>query len=300
MTTSAAPRVSTIIRPHDTKAVANHPSEPGTGVTVTEVLGPANGATHISVAIVDIAPGGTIAGHLHPFEESFFVLQGKPLLNLGGTAYQLAERDFGLVPFAHGHAWANRDDEPARLLRLYAPQPRPMNGQAPWGVYAAPDVEPPTSGRAVVELSPLDPYVGHYDEADMAPPGSISMPGYHGANIKNVQIRMMVDDLLGSRQHTMFMVQFTPSDAIPVTAKEHFHTFEELYYLVAGKAMASFDGVTTAVAAGDLIFAPTGASHGFTPIGDEPVCWIEAQSPLPPASNGFTFHNDWVDLTPLG
>lgn len=300
MATPAAPRASTIIRPEDTTTATDHPSEPGTAVTVTEVLGHANAATHIAVAIVEIAPGGRVQGHLHPFEESFFVLQGTPLLNLAGTHYQLTERDFGLVPFAHGHAWANLSDEPVRLLRLYAPQPRPMNGRAPWGVYAASDVEPPTSGRAVVELSPLNPYVGHFEESDMAPPGSISMPGYHGANIQNVQIRMMVDDLLGARQHTMFMVQFTPSDAIPVTAKEHFHTFEELYYIVDGKAMASFDGVTTPVQTGDLIFAPTGASHGFTPIGDEPVCWIEAQSPLPPAANGFTFHNDWADLTPLG
>src|SRR3546814_18729896 len=77
----------------------------------------------------------------------------------------------------------------------------------------------------------------------MAPPGPIAMPGYHGANIRNVQIRMMVDDLLGAVQHTMFIVQFTANElTVGVSAREHFHPLEEIYYLVSGSAMASFDG----------------------------------------------------------
>jgi hypothetical protein len=48
---------------------------------------------------------------------------------------------------------------------------------------------------------PAKPFVGHFDQSDMAPPGSISMPGYDGANVQNVQIRIMVDELLGARQH---------------------------------------------------------------------------------------------------
>jgi mannose-6-phosphate isomerase-like protein (cupin superfamily) len=126
------------------------------------------------------------------------------------------------------------------------------------------------------------------------------MPGYHGANVQNVQIRMMVDELLGSVHQTMFVVQFTPTGQPDSAAREHFHPFEEIYDLVLGAARASFDGEHTDVAAGDLVFAPVGASHGFSPIGDEPVRWIEVQSPLPPASHGFTFHNDWAALENLG
>lgn len=47
-------------------------------------------------------------------------------------------------------------------------------------------------------------------------------------------------------------------------------------------------------------FAPVGASHGFAALGTEPLCWIEVQSPMPPASGGFTFHNDWSQQTNIG
>ena len=40
--------------------------------------------------------------------------------------------------------------------------------------------------------------------------------------------------------------------------------------------------------------------HGFSAVGEAPVRWIEAQAPLPPAANGFFFHDDWLKLTNLG
>lgn len=294
-----APRVSTVIRGADVERQSDHPSEPGRGVHVAELLGPDQGAQHLSIAIVTLDPGATVVGHLHPFEESFFVLEGAPLVAIADKRYSLSQDDFGLVPTATGHAWSNPGNEPARLLRVYTPQPRPIGGRGAWGVFDAPDTPVPMSGVPVRELDPRQPHVGHFDESDMAPPGSISMPGYHGANVQNVQIRMMVDELLGSVHHTMFIVQFTPSGQSGPSAREHFHPFEEIYYMVSGAARTSFDGVHTDVAAGDLAFAPVGGSHGFSPIGDQPVRWIEVQSPLPPTSHGFTFHNDWEPLDNL-
>ena len=126
------------------------------------------------------------------------------------------------------------------------------------------------------------------------------MPGYHGANIQNVQIRMMVDELVGARHHTMFIVQFSPTTTSGLSAREHFHPFEEAYLFVRGSAMGSFDGERLPIETGDLVFAPTSGSHGFTATGDGPVRWIEVQSPLPPASHGFVFHNDWASMEPLG
>ncbi len=48
------------------------------------------------------------------------------------------------------------------------------------------------------------------------------------------------------------------------------------------------------------MFAPTNTSHGFAPLSTEPVCWVEVQAPLPPASHGTTFHNDWSRQPNLG
>jgi len=102
---------------------------------------------------------------------------------------------------------------------------------------------------------------------------------------------------------TMFIVQFKPNPdgIVAKTAKEHFHPFEEIYYLISGETQSFCRRAgPTARVCGDLIFAPVGASHGFAPISEKPLCWVEVQSPLPPASDGFTFHNDWPGHTNIG
>jgi mannose-6-phosphate isomerase-like protein (cupin superfamily) len=289
-----------VLRGADLEFVEGHASEPGEGVRVAEYLGPGNGAVHHAVALVELLPGATVEGHLHPFEESFFVLRGTPLARVAGRSFRLAPGDFGLVPVASGHSWANPGPEPARLLRVYSPLPRPIGGKGGWGVYAAPDVAAPDDGVEVDELDPRHALVGHFDDSDMPPPAPILMPGYHGANIRNVSIRMMVDELLGARHHTLFVVEFTPSGVAALSAKEHFHPFEEMYYFLSGEAIGSFDGERIPIEAGDLVFAAVGASHGFSAVGEQPVRWIEAQAPLPPAENGFFFHNDWDKLENIG
>ena len=300
-TITTSPPRRTIVSPGaDLRFLAGHPSEPGTGVLVGEQLGSADGSVHMSVAHVRFEPGAAVQGHLHPFEESFFVMDGELLLTLGSQRFALRPGDFGLVPIGTGHAWSNASGGPAQLLRLHCPQPRPMGGAAPFGVYSAPEVDVPADGAPVDELDPRHGLVGHFDDADMPPPAAILMPGYHGSNIRNVSIRMMVDELLGARHHTLFVVEFTPSAQPTLSAKEHFHPFEEMYYFLSGHASGSFDGERVPIAPGDLLFAAVGASHGFTAVGDSPVRWIEAQAPLPPASNGFFFHADWAKLEPLG
>jgi mannose-6-phosphate isomerase-like protein (cupin superfamily) len=287
------PRACSVRRSGDFEFGVGHPSEPGDGVSVATVLGPEHGATHLSVALVEIAPGGFVTGHRHPFEESYFVLAGAPLVAVADKRYALSPHDFALVPYATAHAWRNPGPEPVRLLRVQAPQPRPVGGRGGWGVFEASEVAVPATGDAPQETDPARPFAGHFDESDMAPAGSISMPGYHGPNVQNVQIRMMVDELLGARQHAVFIVQFRLG-ATAKAAKEHFHPFEEVFYLLSGTTRTSFDGRHDVATAGDLVFAPVGASHGFSPVGSDPVCWVEVQSPLPPAGDGFIFHDDWA------
>jgi len=295
-----APRLLSVYRGQD-RQFGDHPSEPGHGVRVAPFLSPEHGAVNLSVALVELQPGTRVQGHRHPFEESFFVLQGNPLVAIADKRYALRPHDFGLVPFGVGHAWSNPAQTSAVVLRVRAPQPRPIGGRGSWGVFDAPETAVPSDGQPVDELDPAKPFAGHFDQSDMAPPGSISMPGYHGANVQNVQIRMMVDELLGARHHAMFIVQFKPNPGVVAkTAKEHFHPFEEIYYLLTGQTQSFCDGDNDHASAGDLIFAPVGASHGFAPLGAEPLCWVEVQSPLPPASDGFTFHNDWAGHVNIG
>lgn len=45
----------------------------------------------------------------------------------------------------------------------------------------------------------------------------------------------------------------------------------EIYYVYSGKGTYNDNGVVTTVEAGDVTFTPSGAGHGVTCIGDEPL-----------------------------
>ena len=52
------------------------------GLVVSRILGPEQGANHLAAAISRLGAGGTIPGHEHPFEESFFVLEGRVVVTI--------------------------------------------------------------------------------------------------------------------------------------------------------------------------------------------------------------------------
>lgn len=267
---------------------------PADGLEVSVLVGPRQGAVHLETAIAELAPGGLIGGHLHPFEESFFVLEGEGLLAIGDVSYRLRQGDFGFAPVAHPHAWRNPSDRPLRWLRVRAPQPRVIGERR--GTYETSDLDPPSDGRVIASESMPQRFVGHFDDSQVPPPGPLSMPGYHGYNINNVSVRMMVDELLGARQHTLFIVEFEPSTTQGMSAKEHFHPFEEIYYFTHGQANGIVGGEPCSVGAGDVVFAGVNTSHGFTNDGTVPMRWVEAQAPIPPAAHGTIFEADWLGV----
>lgn len=262
------------------------------GLEVGVSIGPDQGAVHLEAAVSLLHPGGTVGGHRHPFEESFFVLEGEGLVSIGDQSFRLRPGDFGFAPVGYPHAWSNPGVTPLRWLRLRAPQPRPIGDS--YATYPHPDLKPPTDGRPIEVESADQRYVGHFDDSQVPPPGPIAMPGYAGYNIRNVSIRMMVDGLLGARHHTLFIVQFEPS-TVPtgMSAKEHFHPFEEIYYFTHGAAAGLVAGEPIHPEAGDCVFAGVNTSHGFTNTGDVPMRWIEAQAPMPPSMHGTLFEADW-------
>jgi mannose-6-phosphate isomerase-like protein (cupin superfamily) len=264
------------------------------GLRAGVLLRAANGSVHIEVALVELEPGGWVAGHMHAFEESFYILSGALLFSLEGASYALERNDFGFAPVAGAHAWSNPNAKPVRWLRVRAPQPRLIGGAAP--VYDAPRVDIPSVGRAPDERDPSVRCVGRFRDEDMPHPGPLAMPGYHGHNVRDVAIRMMVDDVLGARHHTLFMAEFAPTSTKGLAAEEHYHPFEEIYYLVDGAATTSFGGEEVDVKAGDLLWTGVNASHGFRNPGEVPVRWIEAQAPSPPQSDAFFFESKWKEL----
>lgn len=255
---------------------------------VAIMAGPDQGAVHLEVALSRLGPEGVIRGHQHFYEESFYILEGEPVLSYAGKEVRLTANDFGYIPAGVSHAWSNPHDAPALWFRMRSPQPRDIAGTN--GTFLDAELTPPKIGTTVREAGLSN--LGSFEERHLPAPGPISMKGYRGANVNSVSIWMLVDEYVGALHHTMFIVQFIPGASTHPDG-DHFHPFEEAYYFLSGSATAHLDTGDFDVATGDLVFAGTNAQHGYTMTSDEPVRWIEVQAPAPTAREAFIFPSEW-------
>lgn len=244
------------------------------------------GSVHMGVGICFLDPQGDIRPHLHSFEESFYVLEGELLVQIGEAAYTVSPGHFGLIPTGVQHAWRSVGDQPARWLEMQAPQPRREEvGRDTFflsGELTAQGVSPDA------QASP-DQAVGYFDEALLPRPGGPSeMEGFNP--VSGVAIKMFVDRSFGAIHQSLFLIQYQPGARID----PHDHTFEESYYVVKGLVRATADGRTYDLGPGDVIWTGVGCIHSFENVGAELVRWIETQAPLPPAREVFRFERDWA------
>jgi mannose-6-phosphate isomerase-like protein (cupin superfamily) len=243
----------------------------------------AMGSVHMGTGICFLNAKGFIQPHLHSFEESFYILEGDVVVQVGEQAYQLSAGHFGLISTSAKHAFRNASDRPARWLEMQAPQPRPIEyGRDTFFVDGAISAEanPPENGTS---------QLGYFDEAQLPKPGAPSeMEGFNPTT--GVAIKMFVDRSFGAIHQSLFLIQYMPGAKIDL----HDHTFEESYFIVSGHVKAIADHKTYDLGAGDVIWTSVGCIHRFENVGDEPVRWIETQAPLPPAKEVFRFERDWV------
>jgi quercetin dioxygenase-like cupin family protein len=267
-------------------------TDAGDGPVIT-LAGADQGAVHLDIALVTLPPGETFDAEVNPFEESFYVLDGEVVLQMGGQLHLLRSDDFGYMPVALAHRWENRSESPARYLRVRSPQPRDFGVEERKAELAALD--------ASVSPSPVDPsdpasrLVGHFDMAALPDPGPLQMKGFRSGTARNVGLWMLVDEVVGAVHHTLFMVQFAPTGQTVTLGGQHYHPFEEIYYIVEGEAVAHLEDESIPVKTGDLVFAGVNSLHGFSNHTDSRVRWIEAQAPAPPPSGAFFFPTQWAE-----
>jgi quercetin dioxygenase-like cupin family protein len=264
----------------------------GSGLREAPLVGAEQGASHLEAALCELAAGATVGPHLHPFEESLYVLEGTGRYAVGGLEYQVGPGDYGLAPIGVPH-WISAGQGPLRWLAVRAPRP-PEARVAPRTVRAEPGTATPL-GRPS-ETDPRHRLAGHFEDGDLGSYGPLLMPGYHGPNIRNISLHMLVDRLLGAQHHTLFMVEFAPRAGRGRAAKEHYHPFEEIYFYLSGSARGTLDGQEVTLAAGDLLWMSVGGTHGFVNENEEPLRFLEMQSPVPPDSDAFFFPGDWREL----
>ena len=245
------------------------------GYTQASLVDHTTGSVHTGLSMNVLAPGGTIAPHLHSYEKGFYILEGDAELSAGDRSWQLGPGDFGAFKVGTIHAWRNSGQQPVRWLQVAAPQPKPEGAER--------DTFFPKQDQVKFTIEPL---LGHFDASQIPEPGPArdALPG-----AKGVFLKWLVDEKLGARHHRLLFIEYLPGSNIP----RHDHTFEESYLLLSGEVEAVLDGKRYMARAGDVLWTGVGCVHTFANIGSEPVRWLETFSPQPPAENVFRFSAEW-------
>jgi len=264
----------------------------GNGFRRWNAIGEADGSVHTGFGVCVLDPGGTVASHLHSFEESFYVVEGTGVLDTREGSVLLGPGDYGLLPVGVPHGWRNTSTEPVRWAEMQGPAPRAHlqddtvpAAPLPAGEPRPVDVRDPSNRRfGFITSEHMNPDKQSQDLLAVSASMRTALLVYSGITVK-----MMIDPDLDAQLTTMFMVQYAPDGV----AGRHDHPFEETYFFLEGLAEAVFDDAVYTLGPGDIAWAGVGCVHGFRNLGDGPLRWLETQSPQPPSRHAYRFTRDW-------
>ena len=265
------------------------------GYSAAEVVDEAADAVQMGFRMGRLDAGGQVATHVHSFEESIYVIDGRLTVDTPEGSHELVAGDYGLIPVGMTHAFRNTSDTVTNFAEMKAPLPRRRFGfdtQFPADLDTGP-------GRAIDVRDPRNRYFGHIDAASMDPALQTQDRLAMSASMRTallvysgISVKMMVDSVLGADLSTMFMVQYEQGGF----AGSHDHPLEEAYLILEGEVEAAFDGTKYHLVPGDVAWAGVGCVHEFRNVGSGHVRWLETQAPQPPPRHSYRFARDWSYL----
>jgi quercetin dioxygenase-like cupin family protein len=257
------------------------------------------GSVHMGLGLSRLE-AGHVETHVHSFEESFYVLEGEPVLYLDGSGVRLVPGACGVVPVGTPHAW-RVDGEAATWIDMMSPRPRrPHDGPAdtffvgsvPAGEPAPLDVRDPRN-RNLFRLDDWQMDVDNLkvgapvDQPTVSASMATALLAYSG-----IAVKMLVDQRLDAQLHTMFMVRYQPGGV----AHPHDHPYEESYYMLEGEVEVVADDQRYTLHPGDAFWTGVGCVHAFYNTSGKRVTWLETSAPGPPARHSYRFNRDWEYL----
>jgi quercetin dioxygenase-like cupin family protein len=261
------------------------------------------GAIHTDLGTGELAPGGTIAPHVHSYEELIFVLSGTAVLTVDGEARLIGPHEGAFVAVGSPHAWHNPDPtEPCRWIELVTPQARPLAMPTDTFFVGAQD-EAPTAAEPLNVRDPRTRNMTKWSPAQMdldvvrqtapvdAPDISASMSSALLA-YSGIAVKMLLDERHGACLGNMFMVDYEPV----VVLHPHDHTVEEAFYMLEGEVEYIADGERYTLKPGDVAYAGVGCIHAFENVSGERCRWLETRAPLPPLRHAYRYERDWAYL----
>lgn len=267
-------------------ALTSHPAYTGhqRGYTQAALVDHTSGSVHTGLSIGELAPGGSLAPHVHSYEESFYILSGQAVVGIHDQSHLVGPGDFGDVKVGTLHGWHNPGATPVRWLQMGAPQPKPA-GQERDTFFKKGGVSP-TAG------TPFDPnetrgsLLGHFDTSQIPSGGEGRMVS---GGLQGVFLKWLIDEKFGAIHHRLLFIDYLPG----VSLGAHDHAYEEAYFILSGEVEATLDGTRYVARPGDVLWTGVGCVHAFANTSREPVRWLETFSPQPPSENVFRFVAEW-------
>lgn len=254
------------------------------------------GSVHQEFSVCELESGGSIDAHVHSFEESIYILEGRLVCETGDGAFDLEEGDYGVIQVAAPHAYRNTGSVRTRWAEMLAPQPRYGSEGDTFAVASLESAETP---QPVDPRDPRTRFFGHISPENMEAGKQTQDMLAVSASMRTallvysgITVKMMVDSDLGATLSTMFMVQYEPNGF----AGAHDHPLEETYMILEGEVDGWFDGNKYRLRPGDVAFSAVGCIHEFANPTDGIVRWLETQAPQPPSRYSYRFGRDWSYL----
>jgi quercetin dioxygenase-like cupin family protein len=201
----------------------------GDTVSARPVLGPRTGFAALEQTLLACGPGRSLERDTGDCEEVLFVLSGEGILRAGGEPRALEPESGAYVAPGERYELEAGRAEALRIVVVAVPDP----------VEPADDAPAP---RAVVRRL-----------ADQESEAATTQR----------EFRIVADPGSGLRSATHF-VGYIP----PVRAPDHFHTYDEVIYVIDGEGVMHVEGVDHPLSAGSSIQLPARTVHCLENTGD--------------------------------
>ncbi len=206
------------------------PARPGAGtLSVRPTLGPQTGFAPLAQAVLECGPGRAEVQVPDGDEEVLFVVAGRGRLVLDGETHEL-EPESGAY-LEPGEAFALENDGPSVLRAVAVRVPDP--------------VEPDDAARARAVVRRLSDQDAEEATTDR-------------------EFRIVADPTCGLRSATHF-VGYIPAARAP----DHFHTYDEVIYVLDGEGVFHAGGEQMPLSAGSCIQLPARTVHCLENTGSE-------------------------------
>jgi quercetin dioxygenase-like cupin family protein len=188
--------------------------------------------TGLEQAVIECAPGSSLSRAAADAEEVLFVLAGTGELSLDGDTYPLEPETGAYIAPGEEYELTNRTSEPMRVVSVRISDPAPPE-----------DTGGGEPDRLVVRR------LSDQEEQDAT---------------TSRTFRIVADPSTGLRSATHF-VGYVPTERAP----EHFHTYDEVIYVIEGEGTLHAGGDLTAVAAGSCLELPARTVHCLENTGED-------------------------------